>query len=246
MLQELLQLLPAWSGTQTTALSIAGGSVFVGLALWLAGARFSRHMVTLILTAIGAGVGLHLPQWMNWSISGAGTAVGGAIALGVIGFLLHRFWIGISLGTVMALFAAFTTWTLLHKDQAWTWPACDEHSCVADYGKLLWEQLPPDVSRILPFAAGVALVSGLSLSVLWPREAAALNWSTIGASLALGGSIFGIQNYRPEWMRFFPAQTWSQLTAFLGLIAFGAIVQWKLAPKRKKASSDQSPRKGQE
>jgi len=39
-----------------------------------------------------------------------------------------------------------------------------------------------------------------------------------------------------------PSQTWAQATTLLGLVAFGAIVQWQLAEgKKKPEASSQKP-----
>src|SRR5436853_514317 len=56
MLQELLPLLPKEVGTFAVVLAIAG--TLVGAGLWLAGSRFSRTLITLLLVSLGGWVGL--------------------------------------------------------------------------------------------------------------------------------------------------------------------------------------------
>ena len=36
---------------------------------------------------------------------------------------------------------------------------------------------------------------------------------------------------RPQWLGMLPAQTSTQVAAFAGIVLFGALVQWKLAPE---------------
>src|SRR5678815_5388750 len=100
MLQQLLPLLPKEAGTGALMIAITGA--LIGLGMWLIGARFSRPMVTLAAVAIGAVIGMRMPQWFNWTINGMGPAVGAAIVFGVSGFVGHRLWIGMGLGLVMA------------------------------------------------------------------------------------------------------------------------------------------------
>src|SRR5262245_56130142 len=108
MLLDLLQLLPTDPGGPVLLTTMIG--TVVGAALWLLGAKISRPLVTLLTVLGGAMIGMHLPQWFGWQISGAGPAVGGAVVLGVSGYVLHRMWVGIGLGSVLALWAAMGTW----------------------------------------------------------------------------------------------------------------------------------------
>ena len=55
--------------------------------------------------------------------------------------------------------------------------------------------------------------------------------------LALGCSLIAIQSARPEWMRFLPVQTWAQISILIGMLILGALLQWKLTPKRKQPQS---------
>src|SRR5687768_5279625 len=104
MLQQLLALMPKEAGTFGLVVTVAG--TLAGLVLWLVGARFSRPLITLCTVALGGAVGMMLPRWCGWTVNGMGTAVGGAIVLGVSGYVMHRFWVGIGLGLVMCCWAA--------------------------------------------------------------------------------------------------------------------------------------------
>src|SRR5437870_5881909 len=108
MVQELLALLPKEVGTLALVLAMTG--TLAGAGLWLAGARFSRSLITLVLVSIGGWTGLFLPRWLGWTIDGWAPAIGLALGMGASGFFLHRFWVGIGLGVVLAAWAGFATW----------------------------------------------------------------------------------------------------------------------------------------
>jgi hypothetical protein len=67
---------------------------------------------------------------------------------------------------------------------------------------------------------------------MWPRIASTLNWSLLGVSMIVVMGIEAMLISKPQWMSIMPAQTWAQLTTFFGSIAFGAIVQWNLSPRK--------------
>ena len=108
----LLSILPAsWPGISTAlaaALGIAGGM------LWIAGACFSRSLVTLLLVAAGTWLGLRLPGWCGAHIDGMGPAIGGAVLLGTAGYTLHRAWIGLVLAVMLAAWAGTGAWLGMH------------------------------------------------------------------------------------------------------------------------------------
>jgi hypothetical protein len=76
------------------------------------------------------------------------------------------------------------------------------------------------------------MLSGLLASLVWPRFGAVLLYSALGTSLLVGAGLISIENGRPQWITIVPSQTWAQVTTLLGLVAFGAIVQWQLAPSK--------------
>jgi len=239
MLQEMVTLLPALSGPRCLAACVA--CAIVGLGLWVGGARYSRHLMSLTLTAVGAVVGLQLPKWFGWTMNGGGTAVALAVVGGVLGFLLHRAWVGLMLGVAMSFWTALICWVLLNDDKPLAWPTVSDQTTARTYATDLWQLLPADVTRILPYAAGSAMISAICLALLWPRVATVLNWSFVGLTLLIACGIQAIVIHEPNWMTMLPAQTWAQATAFFGMIAFGSIVQWKIAPKRKQKSSVAEP-----
>lgn len=228
MLQELLPLIPTNAGQIGVGLGI--GAMIAGCFLWLAGARFSRQILTLLLVAIGASLGKTLPVRYGWSFSPAAFAVGGAIVSGVAGYAMHRFWVGLCLGGIATFWGCFSVWMLRHGEIAWSWPTLSADMSIADFCSALWNNLPDAVRLMLPYAAGAAMVSGTTFALIKPRLATVLNWSIIGSTLMLLGSLLAVGCYQPEWLGRMPAEMWAQLAIVASVVAFGAIVQWKIAP----------------
>lgn len=228
MLQELLPLVPANAGQAGVGIGV--GSAVVGLFLWIAGARFSRQMLTLALVSVGAYVGKKLPVWYGWNFSPAAFAVIGAVICGVAGYAMHRFWVGLCLGSIATVWSCLSVWMLRHGEIAWSWPAVSADMTVADFCNALWANLPETVRLTLPYAAGASMVTGTVFALIKPRLATVMNWSIIGSTLMLLGSLLAVESYQPAWFGRMPAELWAQLSILMSIVAFGAVVQWKIAP----------------
>ena len=232
MVQQLLPLLPHEIGR--CALIAALTATLFGAVLWLVGARFSRPMITLVGVAAGAFFGRMLPGWMGWNVNTMAASVGGAVVLGMSGFLLHRMWVGLGLGVLLACWATVAVWVCFSDGAQLTWPPVDPTTTWRTFADALWLSVPLKVRQILPFAASLAMLSGLLASLLWPRFGAALLYSALGTSLLVGAGLIAIENGRPQWITIVPSQTWAQAMTLLGTVAFGAVVQWQLADGKKK------------
>jgi hypothetical protein len=231
MLQELLPLLPREIGTFAVAVAMTG--TLIGAGLWLVGARFSRSLITLLLVTIGGWVGLYLPRYFSWPVDGWAPALGLALLLGAGGFFLHRFWVGVGLGLVLAAWAAVAVWVLCRGDGIWSLPKYVPDTSVVDYAKDLWQSIPLGVQRYLPFGCAIGLVSGLAAALLWPRIGVVMLYSTAGVSMLVGLGLCAMNCARPQWIGSLPAKSSSQLITLLSMVAFGAILQWRIAPSRK-------------
>jgi hypothetical protein len=234
MVQEILPLLPKELGTLALTLSIGG--CLVGVGLWLLGSRFSRTLISLVLVSIGGWTGLFLPKWFGWAIDGWAPAIGLALVLGATGFFLHRMWVGLGLGLVLAIWAAVITWMLCSGGAGWSWPKFTMTTHAAEYGRSIWQGLPVEVQKILPFACGAALLSGICAALLWPRIGVVTLYSVAGVSLIFALGLSAINFSRPQWIGMLPARTSSQAMTLAAMVAFGALVQWRIAPKLKAAS----------
>jgi hypothetical protein len=231
MVQELLSLLPKEVGTLALVLAMAG--TLAGAGLWLAGARFSRSLITLVLVSAGGWIGLFLPQWMGWSIDGWAPAILLAIVLGASGFVLHRFWVGVGLGLVLAGWAAVIVWMICKGNAVWTLPKYRMGTTATGYAKDLWQSLPADVVKFLPFAAGMALVSGLAGALVWPRIGVVVLYSVVGVSMVVGLGLCVMSFERPQWIGMLPAKGSLQVMLVMAMVAFGALLQWQIAPVKK-------------
>lgn len=231
MIQELLPLLPKEVGTLALVLAMIG--TLMGAGLWLIGARYSRSLITLLLVSAGGWIGLFLPQWFSLNIAGWATAIALSTVLGASGFVLHRFWVGVGLGMVLAGWATVAVWTLCKGVGVWTLPAYLPGTAAWDYAKDFRQSLPPEVLRILPFAAGTALLSGLATALLWPRVGAVLLYSMAGVSMVVGLGLCAMNMARPQWIGSLPAKGSSQWLAVAGMVGFGALLQWQLGSAKK-------------
>jgi hypothetical protein len=239
MFQELLPWLPREGGTLALALAMAG--TLAGVGLWLMGARVSRGLITLMTVALGGVLGMELPRWYGWSTGGAATIIAGAILLGILGFTLHRVWVGLGLGMVLALWTAVGVWVVCGAGHDWTMPAVDWASATLP-GVLvdIWHSLPEEVVRLLPWASATAVLSGLACALLWPRVGVALLYSMVGVSLIVGMGWSTLQQGHPQWLTMMPGRLWTQLLTLAGLVAFGVLVQcWQMSGPIKVAHHQQ-------
>jgi hypothetical protein len=225
MLRDLFQLLPRNAGSATAVLATLGA--VAGLVLWLAGARFSRTLMALVAVAAGAAIGSALPRWCGWQISGMGPAVGLAVVLGVSGFVLHRVWVGMGLGAVLAFWASLAVWLLMRGGQSFDWPNPDHYASLIGWLHGVWLSMPPEPARVMPYAAAAAAVTGLAMTILWPRFSTLLAWSLIGVSMLVGLGSAVVDYLQPQWIRAIPPQTWAQCLILAMLIAVGLLVQWR-------------------
>jgi hypothetical protein len=220
MPQGLFQFSPAIH----SAWALGVGVALVGFTFWLAGARFNRTVATLAGVLLGGVGGIELPRLLGWSISGMGPAVAGAVVLGLIGFILHRAWVSLGLGLLLALLAGLLLWHGWGPGAGWTWPApgAGRRQWVID----VWNQFPPEMRRLLPAVMGAALFSGLSIGILWPRPAMVLMYSLCGVCL-LGGLLLvscGGAIQHPRWLA---SHASGQAGVFVILVAAGAALQWR-------------------
>jgi hypothetical protein len=244
MVQQLLPLLPHDIGR--AALIAALIVTLFGAVLWLVGARFSRPMITLLGVSVGAMLGRMLPGWMGWSVNSMAASVGGAVVLGMSGFLLHRMWVGLGLGLLLACWGAVATWVLFGEGAELTWPTIDQTTTWPTFAESLWLSVPIKVRQLLPFVTSGAAMSGLLASMVWPRFGVVLLYSALGTSLLVGAGLIAIENGRPQWITIVPAETWAQVTTLLGIVAFGAVVQWQLAPSKQTSGAPASPKEAEE
>jgi hypothetical protein len=227
MLQELLARWPHGDSMRGVwlALAIAAG----GLVLWTAGARLSRGLFTLVGVGVGAWVGLQAPRWFGWEIDSTGTAICGALALGIASWLLHGVWVAMLLAAQLAAAGGAVAWHRLAMSGAtWTWPkltiATGFTASGMEIAKSLWNDLP----HAIPIAAGVCLIAGIALAALWPKMGRVLTFAMLGSMLMAGGAVVAMQLGKPEWIAKLPQTAQAQGIVLASLVVFGAAVQWAI------------------
>lgn len=226
MVQSLISLLPTHASAQVLMLCIA--SAIAGAAVWLAGGRFGRSIITLCAVASGTWIGLQLPRWMGWGIDEMATAICGALVLGVAGFVLHRFWIAAGLGLFLAAWGAAVVFFLRGgMTSHWSWPAA---TTVPQYLLAIWKKLPDDARLFLPPVCGTAMLSGLVAYRVWPRPATAVMWSLVGLTLLVGWGMASIRFAHPATLRALPTDYRIEAAVLTGMLAIGVVAQWQLMP----------------
>jgi hypothetical protein len=189
-------------------------------------------LVTLLAVTVGAVVGMHLPGWMGWPIDGMGLAVGGAVVLGLSGFLLHNTWVGLSLSGLLALWAGLGAWVVAGQGARleFHWPTIDPAADTATVLSALWRAMPGDLPWVMPCAVAGALVAGVTITVVWPKLARVLAYSLAGISLLVVAGVWAMQMSRPQWLASAPKDFPTQVAILLGGVAVGVLIQWRLTP----------------
>jgi hypothetical protein len=229
MIQQFLGLLPRQIDSLPLALAMA--AALLGALLWLGGSRFSRALMTLISVSAGALVGLQLPTWAGWGLEGWATAVLGALVLGISGYALHKLWVGLGLGMVLAAWAGLATLVVCANPHGFAWPVGGEGGSLYGHVVDLWNALTPDARELLPFACSAGLMCGICATLLWPRIGVVLLYSSAGISLLVGMGVTVLNSAKREWLNVIPNRTSSQVIVLFSMVAFGAILQWRVKPR---------------
>jgi hypothetical protein len=154
----------------------------------------------------------------------------GALVFGISGYALHKVWVGMGLGIVLAGWAAVAVFTLCTEPLGFALPVVPAGTSLEQQAVDLWNALSADARKLLPFACSAALLSGVAISVLWPRVGVVLLYCSAGMSLLLGLGAAVVKSAKREWLAVIPSQTSSQVIVLVSLVAFGAILQWRVAP----------------
>jgi hypothetical protein len=201
-----------------------------GVAFWLVGGRFSRSILTLALVAAGAWVGMRLPRWFGWEIDGMGLGMTGAMLLGLAGYLLHRTWVGLLLGALLAAWAGVAAWVALAPGVRWTPPAVEWTWNFPEMLRQVWQSLPPEISKAIPLTTVGGVVSGIVASLLWPKLSRILAFDLLGVALMVVVGLPLVALYQPQWMQHLPRTGEQRALTLVGLLLVGVAVQWKLTP----------------
>lgn len=254
MVQELLPILPDVLTTSHEFAALA--ALVVGLFLWLMGAAWGRALMTLLAVALGATIGMLVPRWQLWPVNSMATAVLGAVCFGVSAFLVERAWSGLVLGVVLVAWATLAVWMQFGGDQPFPTPPAPPTEWEAasmtpptprtppQRARDLFERLPDTVRRVLPFAAATAMISAMSIALLWPRLAKASAFSTLGVTMLFVAAMTMVASRRPEWLSLVPEQASIQAAVLAVLVLLGVVVQWQLLPATPDTAGQENDKAG--
>lgn len=227
--------LTAWLGRYALLAALVGSAA--GLILWLAGSRFSRSLVTLLAVSVGAALGTNLPRWFGWPIDGMGLAVGGAVVLGLTGFLLHNTWVGLSLSALLVLWAGTAAWTIAGRGEPFAihWPDIDPAAPASVVLASIWRAMPGELPWVMPVAVAGALLTAVVISIVSPRLARVLAYSLAGLSLLVAAGLWAMRMSQPQWLAKLPRDFATQVALLLALVGMGVMIQWRLTPAGRSA-----------
>jgi hypothetical protein len=143
----------------------------------------------------------------------------------------HKLWVGLGLGLVLAMWAGVWTFVVCDAPGGFAWPVSGEGTTFQGHLVDLWNALTPDARRLLPCACCAGLVGGICATLLWPRVGAVLLYSTAGISLLVGLGATALNCAKREWLSVIPNRTSSQVIVLVCMVAFGAVLQWRCAPR---------------
>ena len=234
MLQEMLSLLPPgvvklpwWQPA-----AVAG----MGALLGLVGARHSRTLVTLVAVAGGTFLGLHAPSWFALKMDGIGAAFCTAIAVGVIGFLLHRTFIGLLQAMLFGSLAGLGTWIARMGTTPWQLPRIDLNQSAPAILSALRDSLPPQLHTALPAAIVIGWGLGIILAFFWPRFSQVTFFSLFGMTIMTVAGALAVGQVRPDLLARVPSDPKIQLALFAGIVLLAMAIQWLLLPRNKRAT----------
>jgi hypothetical protein len=228
MLQELLTWLPqdATRAWLPGALACAAG----GLFLWAMGARVGRSVFTLAGVAVGAWGGLIVRQRLSPEVEPMGLACGGALVLGLAGYLLYTMWVGLTLGTLLCAAGALIAWKRLGGGASWSVPVLDLSGPVHVILRDLWASLPGVLPKVMPLVVCGCFASGVMITVMWPKLGRVLAFAAVGTLMFVAGGVAATAIARPEWLAYLPGASQTQGVALAVLVTAGAMLQWAMLP----------------
>jgi hypothetical protein len=234
MLQDWLAHLSQDAGPRGLAIALAAACL--GLVFSFVGARFSRSIFTLVGVAAGSWAGLRLPHWMGWEIDSMATAFGGALVMGLGGYLFHRMWVGITLGTLLAVTATFIVW---HRfGTSWTMPSLDRTKPLIEALRDLVTNSSMLVPRPLRISIVAGFIGGGVIGWMWPKMSRVLAFALLGTLLLAGGALCAIAIKQPQWLSRMPASSQTQGIVLAIMFVLSTAIQWALCPRMQKARSE--------
>jgi hypothetical protein len=237
--QQFLNLLPRELGT--IGLIVAGAAAIAGIWLWFSGARHSRAIVTLLGVTMGTCVGMKLPKWCDWSIDPMAPAVGLAVILGLATFALHRFWVGLCLGLLIAGWLALGLWKPITHDNSWQPPTYHQSQTLPKYLSDVWDDLPNEMHKSMPYIGIGGLIAGVAISMILPKLGTLLLWSAAGTTMVFAAAAMLANRFSPDSLSRIPEKFSPQLAILAVTIILGSLIQWRFTSRFFKKPAQPSP-----
>ena len=200
---------------------------FAGSVLWLAGARFSRSLVTLSTVAIGAAIGLQLPRWLGLPIGNWTTAIAGALLFGVAGYSMHKTWVGAGLGVIMAFWGIAVAWIICGPDRNYEWPTRGVYAGFFDHLGVVWSSFPTSFRWAGPLGCVLGVAAGAGVAWKYKKFTPMLMYSMLGVTLMIIFGISAMEVGMPTMLAIVPAHRSIQLASLVLMVAFGTAVQYR-------------------
>lgn len=255
------QHLPA--ATMDNIVPVAVLSLVVGVLLSVVGAKLARAGFTLAFVAAGAFAGYRFGGLAEVPLSLC--VLGGALMIGVIGFVTFRLWVGAAVAAVVATAAlgAFGYQNLLphlpefeqtHMTASaavgqvgdFAVPSPEENSAfangnIATLGKKFWafaKQKDASLERRALVWGIAALVTGLFLGVLTIRWALVLSTSFLGTVLVGGGAATLFTHFFPQSLQSFQAHPGIGASAVGTFLVMSLVLQTMLTRATPKTNDE--------
>ncbi|MBI4579072.1 MAG: hypothetical protein HY718_05175 [Planctomycetes bacterium] len=220
---------------------IASAAVGVGLVLALWGGRVLRPAVVVGFMVAGAAAGKRVAGSLQVDLL-LGLVIGAGVA-GLIGYLFYRWWLGLTIGTVVALLAAatFSAPRILDERQAFEDYRLGVGTgrydtsrvplySMTDMRDYFWQQRRDLVYRTLgpPVLTGLL---GLVVAILVPRLASMVGTSILGVLALAGGAGALIASRWPDgWSHIQAHPAWA--TAVVGVFLLFSLLYQATHPGR--------------
>lgn len=238
----------------------------VGLLLVLFGVKLVRVIFTLAFAGLGAGIGslggVALSNSVNFGHLPLIGAIAGALIIGLIGFLMYRFWTMLAFAALVAFIAAGVGIAIKDgvspqqlRDSIKSINQPIQQTSVPAGGGVAVPNSPQadpqtrqqqavekakELGRKYALVAGLSALGGFVLALVFSAfafRAAAILWtSLIGIVYASAGAGVLLSVYRAEWLKSWEQMVWWQaLLPVAGLWLIGISIQTLLARKKKTA-----------
>ena len=239
MFKEVLDMLPPDS-TGTVVTTVVAVGIGIGALTALLGALHSRVTMALLMCALGSLLGATLPSRLSLGINTPVAICVMAIALGLVGFLLHRICVALCLGMVFAIVAMMV---MYDQTTPVTYPPLVDIPLKATMGETVgnaWHNATPLFRSTSLWISSVVFVVLSIMGFFFPKFGMAALYSMTGTILLLFAIALGHNSPSIHWLD--SLRSGPMTTAALGftVLLLGFVSQIVLLYRQGKPSEDAS------